>query len=94
MDDIIKKLEVGNVTMPVSNSLMTGAQNLFGIKSQLQFGKLFVTGVASTQRGKHDEVSIEGGGVQGREFEIKASDYDENRHFFLGHFSEIIMKTG
>ncbi|MEN8247361.1 MAG: cell surface protein SprA [Bacteroidota bacterium] len=85
-EDIIKKLEVGNVTMPVSNSLMTGAQNLFGIKSQLQFGKLFVTGIASTQRGKHDEVSIEGGGVQGREFEIKASDYDENRHFFLGHF--------
>lgn len=85
-EDIIKKLEVGNVTMPVSNSLLTGAQNLFGIKTQLQFGKLFVTGVASTQRGKHDEVTIEGGGVQGREFEIKASDYDENRHFFLGHF--------
>lgn len=85
-EDIIKKLEVGNVTMPVTNSLMTGAQNLFGLKAQLQFGKLFVTGVASTQRGKHDEVSIEGGGVQGREFELKASDYDENRHFFLGHF--------
>lgn len=85
-EDIIKKLEVGNVTMPVSNSLMTGAQNLFGVKTQLQFGKLFVTGVASTQRGKHDEVSIEGGSVQGREFEIRASDYDENRHFFLGHF--------
>jgi len=85
-EDIIKKLEVGNVTMPVSNSLMTGAQNLFGLKTQLQFGKLFVTAVASTQRGKHDEVSIDGGGVQGREFEIKASEYDENRHFFLGHF--------
>lgn len=85
-EDIIKKLEVGNVTMPVSNSLMTGAQNLFGVKTQLQFGKLFVTGVASTQRGKHDEVSIEGGSVQGRDFEIKASNYDENRHFFLGHF--------
>lgn len=85
-EDIIKKLEVGNVSMPVSNSLMTGAQNLFGLKTQLQFGKLFVTGVASTQRGKHDEVTIEGGGVQGREFELRASDYDENRHFFLGHF--------
>lgn len=85
-EDIIKKLEVGNVSMPVSNSLLTGAQNLFGVKTQLQFGKLFVTGVASTQRGKHDEVTVEGGGVQGRDFEIKASDYDENRHFFLGHF--------
>ena len=85
-EDIIKKLEIGNVTMSVNNSLMTGAQNLFGVKAQLQFGKLFVTGVASSQRGRHDEVTIEGGGVQGREFEIKASNYDENRHFFLGHF--------
>jgi len=85
-EDIIKKLEIGNVSMPVNNSLMTGAQNLFGVKTQLQFGKLYVTAVASTQRGKHDEVTVEGGGVQGREFEIKASDYDENRHFFLGHF--------
>jgi cell surface protein SprA len=85
-EDIIKKLEVGNVTMPISNSLMTGAQNLFGVKAQLQFGKLYVTGVASTQRGRQDEVTVEGGGVQGREFEIKASNYDENRHFFLGHF--------
>ena len=85
-EDIIKKLEVGNVTMPINNSLMTGAQNLFGVKAQLQFGKLFVTGVASTQRGRHDEVTIDAGGVQGREFEIKASNYEENRHFFLGHF--------
>ncbi len=50
-EDIIKKIEIGNVSMPVSNSLMTGAQSLFGVKTQLQFGKLFVTGVASRQQG-------------------------------------------
>ena len=50
-EDIIKKIEIGNVSMPVSNSLMTGAQSLFGIKTQLQFGKLYVTGVASRQQG-------------------------------------------
>jgi cell surface protein SprA len=84
-EDIIKSIEIGNVSMPIQNSLIQGAQNLFGIKTQLQFGKLFVTGVASTQRGRRDELIIEGGG-QGRAFEIPASDYDENRHFFLGHF--------
>lgn len=84
-EDIIKKIEIGNVSMPINNSLITGAQNLFGIKTQLQFGRLFVTGIASTQRGKSDAVEIEGG-VQGREFQLRASDYDENRHFFLGHF--------
>ncbi len=86
-EDIIKKIEVGNVSLPLNNSLLAGAQNLFGLKTQLQFGKLFVTGVASTQRGKSDVITIEGGEQgQGREFQIPASDYDENRHFFLGHF--------
>lgn len=85
-EDIIKKLEIGNVNLPVSNSLITGGQNLFGLKTQLQFGKLYVTAVASTQRGKTDQVEVQGGSVQGREFEIRASNYDENKHFFLGHF--------
>jgi cell surface protein SprA len=84
-EDIIKSIEIGNVSMPVQNSLIQGAQNLFGVKTQMQFGKLFVTGVASTQRGRRDELVIEGGG-QGRQFEIQGSAYDENRHFFLGHF--------
>ncbi len=85
-EDIIKKIELGNVSMPVSNSLITGAQSLFGVKTQLQFGKLFVTAVASTQQGKTDVIEIEGGGAQAREFEIRGSNYDENKHFFLGHF--------
>ena len=87
-EDIIKKIEIGNVSLPLNNSLITGSQNLFGFKTQLQFGKLFVTAVASTQRGKTDVVEINGGsaGGQAREFEIRGSDYDENRHFFLGHF--------
>ncbi|WP_394801480.1 T9SS outer membrane translocon Sov/SprA [Belliella filtrata] len=84
-EDIIKSIEIGNVSMPVQNSLIQGAQNLFGVKTQLQFGKLFVTGVASTQRGRRDELIIEGGG-QGRSFEVQGSEYDENRHFFLAHF--------
>jgi len=85
-EDILQKLEIGNVSLPLNNSLISGAQNLFGVKAQLQFGHLYVTTVASTQRGKTESIEIEGGGIQGREFEVRASDYDENRHFFLGHF--------
>ncbi|MEP4533867.1 MAG: cell surface protein SprA [Cyclobacteriaceae bacterium] len=84
-EDIVKKIEIGNVSMPVSNSLMTGAQSLFGIKTQLQFGKLFVTSVVSRQQGKSEVLTIESG-FQGKEFEVRASDYDENRHFFLAQF--------
>lgn len=84
-EDIVKKIEIGNVSMPVSNSLMTGAQSLFGLKTQLQFGKLYLTGVVSRQQGKSDVITVESG-FQGKEFEVRASNYDENRHFFLGHF--------
>ncbi len=98
-EDIIKKIEIGNVSMPVENSLMTGAQSLFGIKTQLQFGKLYVTAIASRQQGRSEVITVGGGqGItnntsgrgssqnQGDNINIQASDYDENRHFFLGHF--------
>ena len=89
-EDILQKLEIGNVSLPLNNTLIQGSQNLFGIKAQLQFGKLNVTTIATTQRGKTSSIDIAGGGpggaAQGRPFEIIASNYDENRHFFLGHF--------
>lgn len=86
-EDILKKLEIGNVNLPLNNSLIQGSQNLLGVKTQLQFGKMFVTTIASTQRGKVSSIDIPGGNQgQGRPFEIIASNYDENRHFFLGHF--------
>lgn len=84
-EDIIKKIEVGNVSLPLNNSLISGAQSLFGVKTQLQFGKLYVTALASEQRGRTEVIEIDGN-FQGREFELQASEYDENRHFFLGHF--------
>lgn len=86
-EDIIKKIEIGNVSLPINNSLMGGAQNLFGVKTQLQFGKLYFTGAASTLRGSSESLEVLGGG-QGAPISIRASNYDENRHFFLGHFFE------
>ncbi len=88
-EDILKKLELGNVSLPLNNSLITGAQNLFGVKAQMQFGKLFVTTIATTQRGKQNSIQIAGstnGASQGRPFEIVGSNYDDNRHFFLAQF--------
>ncbi|NOT74719.1 MAG: cell surface protein SprA [Cyclobacteriaceae bacterium] len=88
-EDILKKLEIGNVSLPLNNSLIQGAQNLFGLKAQLQFGKLFVTSIATTQRGKQSTINIAGstnGASQGNPFVIVGSQYDENRHFFLGQF--------
>ena len=87
-EDIIQKIEIGNVSLPLRNSLITGAQNLFGVKTQLRFGRLNVIALASTQRGRIDELTVNTGGVSGagREFELRASNYEDNRHFFLGHY--------
>jgi cell surface protein SprA len=82
---IIKELNVGNVNMQSSNSLITGAQNLIGVQTKLQFGKLVVNMAAANQRGSQEVLVLRGGGQQ-REFELRADQYDFNRHFFLSDF--------
>ncbi|MCX7551661.1 cell surface protein SprA [Xanthomarina sp. F2636L] len=84
-DDIIQKIEVGNVSMPLNSSLITGAQSLFGVKAQLQFGKTTITGVFSEQKSDTRTVVAQGGGTI-EEFDFFARDYDENRHYFLAHY--------
>ncbi|AMR28846.1 cell surface protein SprA [Hymenobacter psoromatis] len=83
--DILRKLDLGNVSMPLNNSLITGGSNLFGIKTQLQFGRLGVTAVAATLRGSQDEVRVTNG-AQSRTFELKSSQYEKDRHYFLAQF--------
>ncbi|PIF00849.1 MAG: cell surface protein SprA [Maribacter sp.] len=84
-DDILRKIEVGNVNMPLNSSLITGAQSLFGVKTQLQFGKTKVTAVFSEQRSQNNTVVAQGGGAI-KEFSLTALDYDEDRHFFLAQY--------
>ncbi|MES2411320.1 MAG: cell surface protein SprA [Bacteroidota bacterium] len=84
-DDIIQKIEVGNVSMPLSNSLIRGAQSLFGVKAQLQFGKTTITGVFSEQKSQTKSVTAQGGGTI-QDFELFALDYDSDRHFFLSQY--------
>ncbi|HOD10068.1 MAG TPA: cell surface protein SprA, partial [Flavobacterium sp.] len=84
-DDIIQKIEVGNVSMPLTNSLIRGAQSLFGVKAQLQFGKTTITGVFSEQKSQTRSVTSQGGGTI-QDFELFALDYDADRHFFLSQF--------
>lgn len=84
-DDIVKSIEAGNVSMTTGSSLIRGSTALFGIKTQLQFGKLTATALVSQQNSQSTSVSSKGG-VQTTEFSINADEYDQNRHFFLGHF--------
>ncbi len=84
-DEIIKKIEAGNVTLPLNSTLIQGSQSLFGVKTQLQFGRLTATSIFSQQRGKKQEVSVQGG-AQTSYFSVNADNYEANKHFFLGHY--------
>ncbi len=84
-DAIIRKIEVGNVSMPLNSSLITGPQSLFGFKTELQFGKTKLTAVFSEQRSQTRTVLAQGGDAI-QEIELFALDYDEDRHFFLSQF--------
>lgn len=85
-DAILKTIEAGNVSLPLRGNLIQGAQDLFGIKTQLQFGHLKLTAIASQQKSEQKNLQIEKGAVKQENY-VYPEDYDENRHFFLSHFN-------
>ena len=84
-DEIVKVLEAGNVSMNTTNSLIRGGASLFGIKTELQFGKLTVGAIFSQQESQSRSTTSRGN-VQTTPFEVKVDMYDENMHYFLGHY--------
>ena len=84
-DEIVKLVEAGNVSFPSNSSLVKGASSLFGIRTDLQFGKLKLQMVASQKKSTTKSVSSKGG-KQFTPFEIDAANYEENRHFFLSQY--------
>lgn len=84
-DAIIQNIEIGNVSMPLNSTLIRGAQSLFGVKTQLQFGKTSITSVFSEQKSQTKSVVSQGGGTI-QDFDLFALDYDNDRHFFLSQY--------
>ena len=84
-DEIIKLLEAGNVSFPSNMSLVPGVSSLFGLRTDMQFGKLKLQTIVSQKKSSSKSVSSKGG-QSTNPFEFSATDYEENRHFFLSHF--------
>ena len=96
-DEILKRIEAGNVSLPLNGSLISGASNLFGVKAEMQFGRLSLTTLFSQHKGESQTVETEGG-AQITTFEFSADNYDANRHFFLSqyfrdHYDEWLQNT-
>jgi cell surface protein SprA len=92
-DEIIKSLEAGNISFQSRSTLIPSAQNLFGVKAQLQFGRVYVTAALANQKSTRQTVALQGGaGIQN--FSKKLDDYEENRHFLLAqYFRDNFNKT-
>ncbi|MBP5630532.1 MAG: cell surface protein SprA, partial [Bacteroidaceae bacterium] len=84
-DEIVKLIEAGNVSFPSNISLVPGVSSLFGLRTDVQFGKLKIQSVVSQKKSASSSVSSKGGS-QTTNFEFSATNYEENRHFFLSHF--------
>ncbi len=84
-DEILRKVEAGDVTLPLTGTLITGSYSLFGLKTEMQFGKLTVTTVLSQQKGESSVIEVKGG-AQLTDYEIYADEYEANRHFFLSQY--------
>lgn len=81
-DEIIQRIEAGNVFLPVESDLIRGGQRLFGLKTDLRIGGLGISAVASQQDAESDELVIEGGS-QTTEFNVLPTQYEDNTHFYL-----------
>ncbi|MDR3297449.1 MAG: cell surface protein SprA [Prevotellaceae bacterium] len=84
-DQIVQRIEAGNVSLPLAGSLITGSQNLFGFRTDLKFGHLTIESVLSEQKGQSSTINVKGG-AQTTLFDIAIDKYDANRHFFLARY--------
>lgn len=84
-DEIIQKIELGNVSLPLTGTLITGSQSLLGVKAEAKFGKLTLTSIFSQKKSESSTIEVEGG-AQTKEFEIKSDKYEANKHYFLSHY--------
>lgn len=84
-DDIVKKVEAGNVSLPLPGTLITGGQNLWGFRTDLQFGKLTMSSIFTQQKSESNMVTLDKG-AQKQEFEVSAHSYEANKHFFLSKY--------
>ncbi|MBD3636163.1 MAG: cell surface protein SprA [Crocinitomicaceae bacterium] len=84
-DEIIQKIEGGNVSLPLNTTLIQGSQSLFGIRTDLRWGRLTVNTILAQEKGKRQEINVSGG-AQVQDYEVKADNYEANKHYFLNYY--------
>ena len=84
-DDIIQLFEAADITFPLNTTLIHGSQELWGLHTKLKFGKLTVDALLSKKETSTENLRVQGGATT-QEFEIRADEYEENRHYFIAQY--------
>ena len=84
-DDILQLFEAGDVSFPLNTALIKGSQQLLGFHTKLKFGKLSIDAVVSQKETSTENIQVKGG-ASSHEFEIRADEYEENRHYFVAQY--------
>ena len=84
-DDILQLFEAADISFPLQTTLIQGSQQLFGFHTKMKFGKLTVDAVLSEKETSTENLQVQGGSSS-HEFEIRADEYEENRHYFIAQY--------
>lgn len=84
-DDILQLFEGADISFPLNTTLIQGSQQLFGFHTKLKFGRLTIDAVASQKETSTENMQMQGG-ASTQEFEIRADEYEENRHYFIAQY--------
>lgn len=84
-DDIVQLFEGADISFPLNTRLIHGSSELFGFHTKLKFGKLTVDAVLSHKNTSTENMQVQGG-ASVQEYQIRADEYEENRHFFISQY--------
>ena len=83
--ELLQSLQAGNISYRSHNPLVSMPSNLFGVTGDLWLGPLQLRFLTSIQRDNVRRMSVRRG-RQVYPFELKSSDYETNKHFFLSEY--------
>jgi cell surface protein SprA len=84
-DEILKRVELGNVSMETGNSLVRGGGALFGVKSTAQMGALKITSVLSQKEGNSQTETYKEGSKE-EPFSVRPAEYQFDQHYFFDFY--------
>jgi len=86
-DDVLKTIEAGNTNLSLPNTQFVGyssqIRGLFGVKAEAQVGRLYLTGIASQEKGSSERTTVTPTGEESAQI-IRDSEYAQRRIFDIG----------